>query len=86
MRRRQMLDGKRLIELPNKQVDLVRLEFSKEERDIYNMVRSLVNTCGATLTDGGCTGRDEVPRDVQSLPPRGYCAQVSISISSHELI
>ena len=36
----QMLDGKRLIELPNKQVILVRLEFSKDERDIYTMVCS----------------------------------------------
>ncbi|KAJ7148304.1 SNF2 family N-terminal domain-containing protein [Mycena filopes] len=30
------LDGKRLIELPKKTVELVSLEFSKEERDIYS--------------------------------------------------
>jgi hypothetical protein len=33
-----MLDGKRLIELPDKEVSLVKLEFSQEERDIYKMV------------------------------------------------
>lgn len=33
-----MLDGKRLIELPEKTVDLLKLEFSGEERAIYNMV------------------------------------------------
>ena len=33
-----MLDGKRLIELPAKTVSLVRLEFTQEERDIYDMV------------------------------------------------
>ena len=32
------LDGKRLIELPEKKVGLVQLEFSPEERDIYRMV------------------------------------------------
>ena len=32
------MDGKRLIELPNKVVNLIRLEFTKEERDIYKMV------------------------------------------------
>ena len=31
-------DGKRLIELPKKKVDLVKLEFSQEEREIYTMV------------------------------------------------
>lgn len=34
-----MLDGKRLIELPEKTVNLLKLQFSKEERDIYRMVR-----------------------------------------------
>jgi hypothetical protein len=32
------LDGKRLIELPEKNVGMIRLEFSPEERDIYRMV------------------------------------------------
>ncbi|KAI0070755.1 hypothetical protein K474DRAFT_702536 [Panus rudis PR-1116 ss-1] len=31
-----MLDGKRLIELPPKEVNLRKLQFSEEERDIYN--------------------------------------------------
>ncbi|KAI0790352.1 SNF2 family N-terminal domain-containing protein [Abortiporus biennis] len=35
-----MLDGKRLIELPHKQVDLVKLQFSPEEADIYKMVET----------------------------------------------
>jgi hypothetical protein len=34
------LDGKRLIELPKKTIELVQLEFSKEERDIYAAVGS----------------------------------------------
>ncbi|KAK7046715.1 putative ATP-dependent helicase C23E6.02 [Favolaschia claudopus] len=34
------LDGKRLIELPEKTVDLVSLEFTKEERDIYSQVET----------------------------------------------
>lgn len=33
-----LLDGKRLIELPDKTVSLVKLEFSAEEREIYTMV------------------------------------------------
>ena len=32
------LDGKNLIELPPKEVVLLRLEFSEEEREIYSMV------------------------------------------------
>ena len=33
-----MLDGKRLIELPSKEVMLHKLEFSVEERAVYAMV------------------------------------------------
>lgn len=33
-----MLDGKRLIELPTKDVFLTKLDFSPDERDIYKMV------------------------------------------------
>lgn len=33
-----LLDGKRLIELPDKTISLVKLEFSAEEREIYTMV------------------------------------------------
>ncbi|KAG6905532.1 hypothetical protein DXG01_002192 [Tephrocybe rancida] len=35
-----MMDGKRLIELPEKTVSLVKLQFSEEERDIYRMVEA----------------------------------------------
>ncbi|KAF8647982.1 hypothetical protein AX16_006412, partial [Volvariella volvacea WC 439] len=35
-----MLDGKRLIELPPKTIDLVKLEFSDEEREVYDMVEA----------------------------------------------
>ena len=35
-----MLDGKRLIELPEKEIKLIKLEFSKEEREIYQMVEA----------------------------------------------
>lgn len=34
------LDGKRLIELPPKEVELIKLEFTEEEREIYKMVGS----------------------------------------------
>ncbi|TDL24597.1 hypothetical protein BD410DRAFT_786110 [Rickenella mellea] len=34
------LDGKRLIELPPKDVELVKLDFTKDEREIYNMVET----------------------------------------------
>ena len=33
-----LLDGERLIELPKKALDLVKLEFFQEEREIYTMV------------------------------------------------
>ncbi|KAJ7136080.1 SNF2 family N-terminal domain-containing protein [Mycena epipterygia] len=36
-----MLDGKRLIELPEKTVELVSLEFGQEERDIYTRVETM---------------------------------------------
>lgn len=35
-----MLDGKRLIELPPKTVNLEKLKFSPEEREIYAMVET----------------------------------------------
>lgn len=35
-----MLDGKRLIDLPEKHVEMEKLEFSQEEREIYQMVGS----------------------------------------------
>jgi len=35
-----MLDGKQLIELPEKEVRLIKLEFSEEEREIYQMVEA----------------------------------------------
>ncbi|KAF4616900.1 hypothetical protein D9613_008762 [Agrocybe pediades] len=35
-----MLNGKKLVELPEKKIELVRLEFSQEERDIYAMVEA----------------------------------------------
>ncbi|KAF8804469.1 hypothetical protein BYT27DRAFT_7243611 [Phlegmacium glaucopus] len=34
------LDGRRLIELPEKKIDLIKLEFSEEEREIYKMVEA----------------------------------------------
>ena len=34
-----MLDGEILVNLPPKKVELIKLEFSEEEREIYNMVR-----------------------------------------------
>jgi len=35
-----MLDGEKLIDLPEKEVQLIKLEFSEEERDIYQMVEA----------------------------------------------
>ena len=37
-----MLDGKKLIELPEKKIDITALHFSQEEADIYKMVRPSV--------------------------------------------
>lgn len=34
------LDGEPIIKLPEKDIKLVKLEFSKEERDVYNMVEA----------------------------------------------
>lgn len=36
-----MLDGKKLIELPPKTIDLVRLDFMDEERQVYDIVSKL---------------------------------------------
>lgn len=47
----QQLDGKRLIELPAKKVQLVRLEFTKEERDIYQMVSHNGRVCSGVQSD-----------------------------------
>lgn len=35
-----VLDGKRLVELPEKHVEMEKLDFSPEEREIYQMVGS----------------------------------------------
>ncbi|KAK0211484.1 SNF2 family N-terminal domain-containing protein [Armillaria fumosa] len=35
-----MLDGKHLIDLPEKETSLIKLEFTEEEREIYNMVEA----------------------------------------------
>jgi hypothetical protein len=36
-----MLDGKKLVDLPEKKINMTALEFTKEEADIYKMVRLL---------------------------------------------
>ena len=41
----KMLDGKRLIELPSKDIILQKLEFTKEEREIYQMVCHFTVIC-----------------------------------------
>lgn len=56
-----MLDGKRLIELPDKTVELLKLEFSQDERAIYNM---------ASRTSAFWSRRDAHVR----LPDRGTFA------------
>ncbi|KLO17670.1 hypothetical protein SCHPADRAFT_900413 [Schizopora paradoxa] len=35
-----LLDGKRLVELPDKTVSLIKLEFTEEEREVYRMVET----------------------------------------------
>jgi hypothetical protein len=37
-KKNSMLDGKRLVELPEKYVEMEKLNFSQEEREIYQMV------------------------------------------------
>lgn len=34
------LDGKKLVDLPEKKINMTSLEFTKDEADIYKMVRS----------------------------------------------
>ena len=43
-----MLDGKKLIELPEKKIDITALHFSEEEADIYKMVRLSLPLAGNT--------------------------------------
>ena len=38
------LDGKKLVDLPEKKIGMTALEFTKEEADIYKMVRCFVLT------------------------------------------
>ena len=45
-----MLDGKRLIDLPEKETSLVRLEFTEEEREIYGMVSPSTLCAGDSLS------------------------------------
>lgn len=49
-----MLDGKRLIELPDKTVELHKLEFSEEERAIYQMVRTYYLQLNVVAHDPCC--------------------------------
>ena len=51
-----MLDGKRLIELPDKEVSLVKLQFTLEERDIYKMVGLHIIHISVISCRGMCTG------------------------------
>ena len=46
-----MLDGKPLIQLPAKHVELVELEFSEEERAVYSMVEQKARRADLTFAD-----------------------------------
>ncbi len=45
-----MLDGKYLIDLPEKETALTKLEFTEEEREIYEMVSRSTLRAGSSLT------------------------------------
>ena len=45
-----MLDGKYLIDLPEKETALSKLEFTEEEREIYKMVSRSTLRVGSSLT------------------------------------
>lgn len=61
-----VLDGKRLITLPPKTVELVKLEFCPEEREIYKAVSMPLPRFLLKLTI--FPDRIEVPADFQSIP------------------
>ena len=59
-----MLDGKRLIELPPKEVTLIKLDFTPDERDIYKMVNRLELSLPAVLMSWHL-GRNAEPTNFQ---------------------
>lgn len=72
------LDGKNLVELPEKKIELVKLEFSQEEREIYAMVCSINFRCAETFNDPlFLSGRSSQPGQIQPLSQRGHCFEVS---------
>lgn len=81
----QMLDGKRLIELPGKEVILHKLQFTQEERDIYKMVSVLffhwTSACIQQIS-----GRGAISSNLQSVPSCWYSAQVSRDIINDFII
>lgn len=77
------LDGKNLIELPEKKVELCKLEFSQEERDVYHMVRGFFGhlaICVGNMEFDRIAriGRTSQPSQVQSLSARGNRSQVRV--------
>ena len=62
-----VLDGKKLITLPEKTVELVKLEFCPEEREIYRVV-SMVPHHFPSRKPTPSSGRIEVTANFQSVP------------------
>ena len=52
------LDGKKLIELPKKTIELCALEFTQEERDIYDVVGCLTRPNVACSLKRSCRSKD----------------------------
>ena len=69
-----VLDGKKLITLPKKTVELVQLEFCPEEREIYTAV-SMVFHRFFVLKPKLSTGRDPVTANLQSVPQSRNCLE-----------
>ncbi|KII91157.1 hypothetical protein PLICRDRAFT_104830 [Plicaturopsis crispa FD-325 SS-3] len=80
MRRKKdsMLDGKRLIDLPPKEVALVKLEFSAEERTIYNMVEGKAQAQFNRFLRAGTVLKNYVEVLVMLLRLRQTCAHAAL--------
>ena len=76
------LDGESIIKLPEKDIKLIKLEFSKEERDVYNMVearnQAIFNrylregTVLKYVTSMGALGKNVLTLERKKLSPRAY--------------
>ena len=79
-----VLDGKKLIELPLKEVIVRKLTFSQDERDIYDAVGASISYHVYNHTDRDHSDRKTVPSHHQQIP-QGWDSFESMSRNSHQL-